>query len=136
MKSNVSLLRRLGAMFYDSLLAFSLVFFIGLIVIAFFGEIGNAFFYVVVLPSVYLYFTLSWIKGRQTIGMKAWKFQVIQNSQHTSERKDITHQQAFIRFIAGFGSFLFFGIGFVYQLFNQDKLSWHDKISKTLLIKN
>ncbi|HIB96891.1 MAG TPA: RDD family protein, partial [Candidatus Thioglobus sp.] len=33
-------------------------------------------------------------------------------------------------------SFMLFGLGFIYQLFNKDKLSWHDKISNTLLIKN
>ena len=131
MKSNVSLLRRLGAMFYDSFLAFSLVFFIGLVTNALFGSMGDAFFYVITLPGVYLYFTISWVKGRQTIGMKAWKFQVIQTNQQS-----ITHQQAFVRFLAGFISFLTFGGGFIYQLFNQNNLAWHDKISHTLLVKN
>ncbi len=131
MKSNVTLLRRLGAIFYDMLLAFSLVFFIGMVVGAFFKDLGDGFFYLITLPSVYLYFALSWVKGRQTIGMKAWRFQVIQYN-----NKNITHQQAFIRFITGFISFAFFGLGFIYQLFNKDKLSWHDKISKTVLIKN
>ncbi len=131
MKSNVSLLRRLGAMFYDSCLAFSLVFFIGLVTNALFGSMGDAFFYLITLPGVYLYFTISWVKGRQTIGMKAWKFQVIQPNQQS-----ITHQQAFVRFLAGFISFLTFGSGFIYQLFNQNNLAWHDKISHTLLVKN
>lgn len=131
MKSNVSLLRRLGAMFYDSFLAFSLVFFIGLVTNALFGSMGDAFFYLITLPGVYLYFTISWVKGRQTIGMKAWKFQVIQTNQQS-----ITHQQAFVRFLAGFISFLTFGGGFIYQLFNQNNLAWHDKISHTLLVKN
>ncbi len=130
MKSNVSLLRRLGAIFYDSLLVFSLIFFIGMVVNASFGEVGHAFFYLITLPSIYLYFSLSWVKGRQTIGMKAWKFQVIQHNQ-----ENITHQQAFIRFSLGFVSFMLFGLGFIYQLFNQHQLCWHDKLSKTLLIK-
>jgi len=39
MKSNVSLLRRLGAIAYDIILAFSLAFFIvGVILIAFFDQ--------------------------------------------------------------------------------------------------
>ncbi|ALE52866.1 transporter [Candidatus Thioglobus autotrophicus] len=131
MKSNVSLFRRLGAMFYDTCLAFSLVFFIGLVTNALFGGMGDAFFYLITLPSIYLYFTISWVKGRQTIGMKAWKFQVIQPNQQS-----ITHQQAFVRFLAGFISFLTLGSGFIYQLFNQNNLAWHDKISHTLLVKN
>ena len=131
MKSNVSLLRRLGAIFYDTFLAFSLVFFVGMIAIAIFDDIGNAFLYMITLPTVYLYFALSWVKGRQTIGMKAWKFQVIQHNQ-----KNITHSQAFIRFTLGLVSFSVFGLGFIYQLFNKDNLSWHDKLSNTLLVKN
>ncbi len=131
MKSNVSLLRRLGAIFYDTFLAFSLVFFVGMIAIAIFDDIGNAFLYMITLPTVYLYFALSWVKGRQTIGMKAWKFQVIQHNQ-----KNITHSQAFIRFALGLVSFSVFGLGFIYQLFNKDNLSWHDKLSNTLLVKN
>jgi uncharacterized RDD family membrane protein YckC len=131
MQSNVSLLRRLGAIFYDVFLAFSLVFFIGMVIIALFGEIGDLFLYLVTLPSIYLYFALSWVKGRQTLGMKAWKFQVVQHN-----HQNITHQQAFIRFISSLASFMVFGLGFAYQFFNQDGLCWHDKISKTLLVKN
>ncbi|MDG2395198.1 RDD family protein [Candidatus Thioglobus sp.] len=131
MKSNVSLLRRLGAIVYDVFLAFSLVFFIGMMIIAVFGEIGDLFLYLVTLPSTYLYFTLSWVKGRQTIGMKAWKFQVIQHN-----NQNITHRQAFVRFILGLVSFMAFGLGFAYQFFNKERLCWHDKISDTLLTKN
>ncbi len=135
MKSNVSLIRRLGAVFYDIFLSFSLVFFVtGVVIIIFMDDdttVNSALFYIVTLPVSYLYFALSWVKGRQTLGMKAWKFQLIQ---HTGE--NITHKQALIRFFAGMISFATFGLGFVYQLFNKDRLSWHDKISKTLLIKN
>ena len=131
MNSNVSLLRRLGAMFYDTFLAFSLVFFVGLVTNALFGSMGDAFFYVITLPSIYLYFTVSWVKGRQTVGMKAWRFQVIQPNQ-----ENITHQQALIRFLAGIVSFLTLGAGFIYQFFNQNNLAWGDKISHTLLVKN
>jgi uncharacterized RDD family membrane protein YckC len=131
MQSNVSLLRRFGAIFYDTFLVFSLVFSIGMAVIAIFGEIGDAFLYLITLPSIYLYFTISWVKGRQTVGMKAWRFQVVQFN-----HKNITHKQAFIRFAFGLISCITFGLGFAYQLFNKDKLTWHDKMSKTLLIKN
>ncbi len=131
MASNVTLLRRLGAIFYDIFLVFSLIFSIGIVVNALIGDLGNAFFYLVTLPSMYLYFVISWVKGRQTIGMKAWRFQVIQHN-----RKNITYRQGFIRLSLGFVSFILFGFGFLYQLFNQDNLCWHDKLSHTLLIKN
>ena len=68
--------------------------------------------------------------------MKAWKFQVVQNNQSSHEWKSITHQQAFIRFMLGFISFLTLGAGFIYQVFNRNNLAWHDQISHTLLMKN
>ncbi len=135
MKSDVSLLRRLCAMSYDAFLAFSLVFFVtGVIIIVFFNTEapnGNALFYIVTIPVIYLYFTWSWIKGGQTLGMKAWKFQIKQMSGN-----NITHKQAFIRLISAIPSFAIFGLGFLYQLFDKDNRALHDKISNSILIKN
>ncbi|MBT3195406.1 MAG: RDD family protein [Candidatus Ruthia sp.] len=134
MKSNVSLLRRLGAISYDIFLAFSLAFFIvGAILIAFFDKQAQTdlLIFGVYLTTVYFYFTWSWVKGRQTLGMKTWKFQIEQNS-----GKNITHKQAFIRFVLAIISFSVVGLGFIYQLFNKDNLAWHDKHSDTRLIKN
>ena len=135
MKSDVSLLRRLGAISYDVFLAFSLVFFVtGVIIIVFFNTEapnGNALFYLVTMPTTYLYFTWSWVKGRQTLGMKAWKFQIRQMS-----GSNITQKQAFIRFISAIPAFAFFGLGFLYQLFDKNNRTIHGKISNTILIKN
>ncbi len=135
MKSDVSLLRRLGAISYDIFLAFSLVFFVtGIVIIVFFNEEvpnSDAFFYVITIPMTYLYFAWSWVKGKQTLGMKAWKFQIKQINNN-----NITHKQAFIRLISVIFSFAFFGLGFLYQLLDKDNRAIHDKISNTILIKN
>jgi len=134
MKSNVSLLRRLGAIAYDIFLAFSLAFFIvGVILIAFFDKQAqtNPLMFSAILLVVYFYFTWSWVKGRQTLGMKTWKFQIEQNNGN-----NITHKQACARFVLAIISFTVVGLGFVYQLFNKDNLAWHDKYSNTRLIKS
>ena len=134
MKSNVSLLRRLGAIAYDIFLAFSLIFFIiGVVLILFFDKQAQNDFLIfgIALITIYFYFTWSWVKGRQTLGMKAWKFQVEQNN-----GENITQKQAFIRFILAIVSFSVLGLGFVYQLFNKNNLALHDKYSNTRLIKN
>jgi len=134
MKSDVSLLRRLGAIAYDIFLAFSLAFFIvGAILIAFFDKQAQTdlLIFGIYLITVYFYFTWSWVKGRQTLGMKTWKFQIEQNN-----GDNITHKQAFVRFVLAIISFAVVGLGFIYQLFNKDNLAWHDKYSKTRLIKN
>jgi len=134
MKSNVSLLRRLGAIAYDIFLAFSLTFFIiGVVLILFFDKQAQNDFLIfgIALITIYFYFTWSWVKGGQTLGMKAWKFQVEQNN-----GENITQKQAFIRFILAIVSFSVLGLGFVYQLFNKNNLALHDKYSNTRLIKN
>jgi uncharacterized RDD family membrane protein YckC len=133
-KSNVSLSRRLGAISYDIFLAFALVFFIvGVILIAFFDKQAqtNTWMFFVCLITTYFYFTWSWAKGGQTLGMKAWKFHISQNN-----GEPITHKQAFIRFVASIASFCIVGLGFIYQWFNKDNLSLHDKLSNTQLMKN
>lgn len=133
-KSDVSLLRRLGAASYDVFLAFSLAFFIvGVILIAFFGKQAqtDAWMFFVSLVTIYFYFAWSWVKGGQTLGMKAWKFHIMQDN-----GKSITHKQALIRFILSIVSFSVVGLGFIYQLFNENNLALHDKFSNTWLIKN
>ncbi|SMN13756.1 putative transmembrane protein [Bathymodiolus heckerae thiotrophic gill symbiont] len=134
MHSDVSLLRRLGAISYDVFLAFSLAFFIiGVILIIFFEKQAQTdilMFFIYLLTS-YFYFTWSWVKGGQTLGMKAWKFNIVQNN-----GKNITHKQALIRFVLSIVSFSTVGLGFIYQLFSKDNLTLHDKFSNTRLIRN
>ena len=130
MKSNVSFLRRLGSIIYDFFLVFSFVFFIEGVVIIINNKqaiTSSLFFYLLTLPLIYVYFSMSWIKGKQTLGMRAWKFEIIQK-----DGSNVTQKQSLIRFLLAIISLL--GIGFIFQLFNQNKLPLHDYYSKTYLI--
>lgn len=134
MRSNVSLLRRLGAISYDIFLSFSLVFFIiGVILIIFSDKHSqnNILIFVIAIVSIYFYFTWSWVKGGQTLGMRAWKFKIVQ-----SNNAPITHAQALLRFTLAWVSFGLFGLGFFYQLWDENRLTLHDKYSHTQLMKN
>jgi uncharacterized RDD family membrane protein YckC len=127
MKSNVSLLSRLGAITYDFFLVFSLVFCIGLFVVIVIQDgTKNPLFFLLMLLLTFGYFALSWVKGRQTLGMKAWKFEIMQ-----ADRKSITYKQSALRFFLA--SLSLVGIGFIFQLFNKDRLPLHDYFSKTYL---
>jgi uncharacterized RDD family membrane protein YckC len=108
-------------------------FIIGVVLILFFDKQAqnDLLIFGIVIITIYFYFTWSWVKGRQTLGMKAWKFQVEQNN-----GENITQKQAFIRFVLAIVSFSVLGLGFVYQLFNKNNLALHDKYSNTRLIKN
>ncbi len=97
MKSNVSFLRRLGAIIYDFFLVFSFVFFIEGVVIIINNKqaiTSSLFFYLLTLPLIYVYFSMSWIKGKQTLGMRAWKFEIIQK-----DGSNVTQKQSLIRFL-------------------------------------
>ena len=130
MKSNVSFLRRLGSIIYDFFLVFSFVFFVEGVVIIINNKqaiTSSLFFYLLTLPLIYAYFSMSWIRGKQTLGMRAWKFEIIQK-----DGSNVTQKQSLIRFLLAIISLL--GIGFIFQFFNQYKLPLHDYYSKTYLI--
>ncbi|MBA5249607.1 MAG: RDD family protein [Gammaproteobacteria bacterium] len=133
-QSDVSLFRRLGAISYDIFLAFSLAFFIiGVLLIAFFEKQAQTgvWMFFVSLITIYFYFAWSWTQGGQTLGMKAWKFHITQ-----ANGEPITHKQALMRFVLAIVSFATAGLGFIYQLFDQNNLALHDKFSNTHLMKN
>ena len=134
--NNTSLLRRLGACFYDAFLAFSLLFFMGLIYNAIFGveniQINNKhliFYQLYQFIFLLFYFIFPWFKSGQTLGMKAWHIRLISN-----DNNKITLLQCFIRFFAGLLSWALFGLGFLYALINQKKLTLHDKLSNSFLL--
>ena len=130
MQSNVSFFRRIGSISYDLFLVFSFVFFMAGIVILINDKepITNPFFFfLVTLPAIYAYFSISWVKGKQTLGMRAWKFEIIQK-----DGGNITYQQSIIRFLLAVVSLS--GIGFIFQFLNKYKLPIHDYYSKTYLM--
>ena len=129
MKSDVTLLRRIGSISYDFFLVFSFVFFVSGIVILLNNKepiTSNFFIILVTLPAIYLYFSISWVKGKQTLGMRAWKFEIIQKN-----GENITFKQSFIRFSLAIVSLV--GLGFIFQLLNKNRLPIHDYYSKTYL---
>ena len=129
MKSNVSFFRRLGSIAYDLFLVFSFVFFIAVVVVLINNKeplTNNLFFYLLTLPVIYAYFSISRVKGKQTLGMRAWKFEIMQK-----DGNNITYKQSLIRLVLATISLA--GIGFIFQLFNQYSLPIHDYYSKTYL---
>ena len=131
MESNVFLMRRLGSMVYDLFLVFSFVFFISGVVIIIISNKkaikSPLFFFLCPLPLTYGYFALSWVKGKQTLGMKAWKIEIVQ-----IDGRHITYRQSLIRFSLAIISLI--GIGFFFQFFNKYKIPIHDYYSKTYLL--
>lgn len=77
-----------------------------------------------------LYAVLSWQRGGQTIGMRAWRLQV----------RDIAGQPAqtralWLRFAVGSVSLLAAGLGFWWAWLDRKGLTLHDRISNTRMTR-
>ena len=133
MQSDVSIMRHFGAIFYDAFLVFSLIFVINLLLVPFYqveaDQQNSQLFFLITLPATYLYFALSWVKGGQTLGMKAWGFRMIK-----IDHSPLTHKDALIRFIAAIMSLVLPGL--LYKFIDPNHRALQDKLSRTILIKN
>ena len=126
------LFRLLAAIVYDLILLLAVLFAATALVLPLnAGEAftGRQFLYPIYLLGVsFLYYGWFWTHGGQTLGLKAWKIKVL-----TRNRETINWQQAGLRFFAAGLSWLCFGLGFLWMLVDNNRLSWHDHLSKTAL---
>lgn len=129
-----SFIRRLLAMLYDGLLVAALLLAASALVVALRKgeavEPGSLWFGLYLLGVVYLFFGWCWTHGGQTLGLKTWKLQVVDFN-----HRPITWQQAALRYLAAILSCLCLGLGFLWILVDKEKLAWHDRISKTKVIR-
>jgi uncharacterized RDD family membrane protein YckC len=127
-------MRRLGAMLYDGLLLFAVLFFASLIVVLPFDITLEHLLYPLYIAYIYticfLFFGWFWTHGGQTLGMKTWRFRVEQENGQA-----ITWPQALLRFLAACISWLPFGAGFIWCLLSSDRLTFHDALSGTRLVR-
>ena len=130
---NSGLLRRLGAILYDALLVLALLFLVTTPFIALRGgnpvdTDDNLLYQLSILLVVYLYFALYWSRNGSTLGMQSWGLRV-----ETADARAPSFKIATIRFLAAILSWAAVGLGFAWQLWDKDKLAWHDRISGTRL---
>lgn len=131
---NTSLIRRIAAMLYDGLLILALLFLTTLPFIAARDgepvEIGDNRLYQIVLALVvYAFFVGFWIRSGRTLGMQSWRLQL-----ETANGEKPSLGKATLRFFAAIVSWSAFGLGFLWQLWDKDDLTWHDRISATRIV--
>ena len=137
MMRNTGLMRRLAAILYDSLLLLALWFLATVPFIAAQGgesiEAGSGpLYYIYQLTLVlvaYAFFVGFWRHRGRTLGMQSWGLQL-----QTGDGKLPSLGAASIRFFAAFLSWLPLGLGFLWQIWDADHLTWHDRLSKTRLV--
>ncbi|MDJ0805681.1 MAG: RDD family protein [Gammaproteobacteria bacterium] len=124
--------RRIAAMLYDGLLLLALILVTTASITLPLGMPSGAglVFYQILLFELIplLFFCGFWVKGGQTLGMRAWKLRVI--------RKDgspVSWMDALKRHFAALLSWLALGLGFLWILVDPERLAWHDRLSNTRL---
>lgn len=129
---NASLLRRFGAIIYDSLLILALMILITLAFIAVRGgepvETGNIGYRIILFVVAYLFYAGYWSRMGRTLGMQSWRMQL-----ETADGDKPDFARASLRFFAAVLSLITLGLGFWWQLWDKDDLAWHDRLSGTRL---
>jgi uncharacterized RDD family membrane protein YckC len=130
------LLRRLAAIFYDTLLLGALLL-VAVALVTFTLEMGLGYkldpthplYRIYLLLVSVAFFVWFWTHGGQTLGMRAWRLRIVRNDGQPLELKD-----ALLRYAAALLSWAVCGLGFLWILVDREQLTWHDRISKTKLL--
>jgi uncharacterized RDD family membrane protein YckC len=132
---NAGFFRRLASILYDLLLLLALM---ALATTAITLPLGMPeghwliLFQILVFELIpLLFFTGFWSRGGQTLGMRAWRIKLVRQ-----DGGEIGWNDAFRRHLAGLLSCLSLGIGFLWVLIDRDGLAWHDRLSRTRLIRS
>jgi len=123
---------RLFALCYDLVLLFGVLFIITAILNVMLGpdtiQSSKIIFPISLLLICYFYFVWHWVRGGQTLGMKAWKLIVkTRNGAHLDWR--IASKRFFLALITN----SLFGLGLLWSLFDTNKNTLYDKLADTLL---
>jgi len=131
-------LKRILALVYDSLLIVAIILVLSWLPVSLNGmeapEPGSAlsliqfFIFIIVGPIFYSYF---WIVNKgQTTGMQAWKIKLV-----SIDETELNIQKTMLRCLISTISFVCFGLGYLWILYDKDNLSWSDILTNTKVIK-
>ena len=129
--------RRILALVYDSLVIAGILLSFTLLLVMLNGGYAEPGSFVSIVqlivcvcvgPLFYSYFLL--VNNGQTIGMQAWKIRLV--SLNSSK---LNAKQTYLRCLVSTLSFVCFGIGYFWILFNKNNLSWSDVATNTRIVK-
>ncbi|MDR3389278.1 MAG: RDD family protein [Rudaea sp.] len=76
------------------------------------------------------YFVLSWARGGQTIGMRAWRLRVV-----GADGSRLPAARALLRFLVALLSLAALGAGFWWALIDAQKRTWHDMAAHSMMVR-
>ena len=125
--------RRLLSMLYESLLAFAVVFFAGLVFYWLSGEALSGEtrrgFQLYLFASLGLYFVACWSHGGRTLPMQTWKLRLVRTN-----GEPVGVAQAMLRYVLAWPSVFLVCVGLLWALVDRDKQFLHDRLSGTRII--
>ncbi|MFL6593009.1 MAG: RDD family protein [Luteimonas sp.] len=77
------------------------------------------------------YAVLSWRHGGRTLGMRPWRLRVA-----TAEGTPASIRALVARYAMGSVSLLLLGAGFWWAWVDRDRLTWHDRLSQTRMLRD
>ena len=129
---SAGLFRRLAAILYDSLLIISMWLITTLLLVAFINDgtaLQGPLFQFGLYFEACLFYSYFWRLRGQTLGMQAWKIKLVSPSLQT-----LSWQECFARLFFALVSVSMLGLGFIWMLFDPDRLTWHDRASGTRVV--
>lgn len=141
MLPNAPLWRRLAALIYDSFLLFGLLMLFGYAALGLENLLlgtahveqsptagGNPLVFAGMLVVITAFYSLFWLRNRQTLGMQAWRLQL-----DTVDGAPLTLKHCLLRMAAGLLSWGCGGLGYLWCLLPGHN-TWHDRLSGTRVV--
>lgn len=85
----------------------------------------------ILLAITAAYFVISWSRGGQTIGMRAWRVRVIGQDGRT-----LPWPRALLRFVIALAGLAALGMGFLWCLGDPERRGWHDLAARSIVARN
>lgn len=94
------------------------------------GQSQDPLLSIVIIGSLYLFYSFFWRRSGQTLGMQAWRIRIASPREANTRP---SHKACLLRFIGALISFATFGLGYLWQLVDRENRSLPDLISGTKL---
>ena len=124
----------MAALFYEALLLLAILWLAGLLfsLIELELNLPHARFayqlYLVLTAGTY--FVWQWVHGGQTLPMKTWRLRLV-----ARDGGPLTWRQALLRYTVAFAGLAALGLGFVWALFDRERLFLHDRLARTRIVR-